>query len=160
MEKWPTHANREIALHASCPLGLSACHSTANWRVYGSVQVALNSPLVVPNVMTGRYDFNKPSDVPVELHHTFDCVVIDPPFITREVWEKYAETARLLLTASGKVIGTTVAENESMLGEILPGMTATKFKPSIPNLIYQYNLFTNYSPSVLCEANPEIPDDT
>jgi EEF1A lysine methyltransferase 1 len=34
------------------------------------------------------YDFNKPEDIPAELHSYFDMVVIDPPFITREVWEK------------------------------------------------------------------------
>ena len=34
------------------------------------------------------YDFNKPEDIPKELHGAFDMVVIDPPFITREVWEK------------------------------------------------------------------------
>ncbi|KAG1657443.1 hypothetical protein FOA52_011723 [Chlamydomonas sp. UWO 241] len=106
-----------------------------------------------------KYDFNKPEAIPAELHGTFDCVVIDPPFITRGVWEKYAEAAKLLLVEGGKVIGTTVAENEAMLGDILPGMAATAFKPSIPNLIYQYNLFTNFPPAVLCEKNPEIPED-
>lgn len=25
-----------------------------------------------------KYDFNKPEDIPAYLHHTFDCVVIDP----------------------------------------------------------------------------------
>ena len=28
------------------------------------------------------YDFNNPEDIPVNIHNTFDCVVIDPPFIT------------------------------------------------------------------------------
>lgn len=32
-----------------------------------------------------RYDFRKPEDIPEELHHQFDGVVIDPPFITRDV---------------------------------------------------------------------------
>ena len=34
------------------------------------------------------YDFNKPEDIPADLYQTFDMIVIDPPFITREVWEK------------------------------------------------------------------------
>lgn len=38
-----------------------------------------------------RYDFNDQTTVPEEMHQTFDCVVIDPPFITREVWEKFAQ---------------------------------------------------------------------
>lgn len=44
-----------------------------------------------------RYDFNHPEAIPESLHHAFDCVVIDPPFITREVWEKYTAAAKLLL---------------------------------------------------------------
>ena len=43
------------------------------------------------------YDFNQPTAIPSELHGAFALVVIDPPFITREVWEKYAEAAHLLL---------------------------------------------------------------
>ena len=46
-----------------------------------------------------HYDFNEPENVPASLLGTFDVVVIDPPFITREVWEKYAITAHLLLKA-------------------------------------------------------------
>ena len=32
------------------------------------------------------YDFNKPEEIPEEMRGTFDMCVIDPPFITREVW--------------------------------------------------------------------------
>ena len=39
------------------------------------------------------YDFNKNEDIPEDLRKSFDLVVIDPPFITREVWEKYAEAS-------------------------------------------------------------------
>jgi hypothetical protein len=63
-----------------------------------------------------------------------------------------------LLSRAGKVIASTVAENESLLSELL----ATKpcnFKPSIPHLIYQYNFFTNYMPIALADRNPEIPED-
>jgi hypothetical protein len=31
------------------------------------------------------YDFNEPESIPQELLHSFDMVVIDPPFITHEV---------------------------------------------------------------------------
>lgn len=31
------------------------------------------------------YDFTKPEDIPQELRGTFDMVVVDPPFITKEV---------------------------------------------------------------------------
>ena len=43
------------------------------------------------------YDFNKPEDIPQEMLGTFDMVVADPPFITREVWEKYTQAINILL---------------------------------------------------------------
>ena len=47
-------------------------------------------------------------------------VVIDPPFITREVWEKYTEAAKILLKPEGGlVLGSTIDENESFMGELL-----------------------------------------
>ncbi len=79
------------------------------------------------------------------MHHTFDMIVIDPPFITHEVWRKYATTAKLLLKEGsdsegtragscapsmtvniiqllgsplGKVILTTVFENKDLLNEL------------------------------------------
>lgn len=33
------------------------------------------------------FDFHKPEDIPEKYHNFFDYVVIDPPFITRDVWE-------------------------------------------------------------------------
>mmetsp|Transcript_303 Transcript_303/g.333 ORF Transcript_303/g.333 Transcript_303/m.333 type:complete len:184 (-) Transcript_303:147-698(-) len=104
-----------------------------------------------------KYDFNKPEDIPKELHNKFDGVVIDPPFITENVWRKYGEAARLLLKEGGKVFLSTVAENDKLLFEIFQAKPCA-FQPSIPQLIYQYNFFTNFEPKVLSQKNPEIPD--
>ncbi|KAJ9515411.1 hypothetical protein QJQ45_016407 [Haematococcus lacustris] len=108
-----------------------------------------------------KYDFNSPLALPADLHHAFDCVVIDPPFITREVWQHYAATARLLLQpqGAGKVIASTVAENAPLMEELL-GVKPVAFRPSIPHLVYQYNFYTSHEPSAdgLGAANPEVPD--
>ena len=32
------------------------------------------------------------------------------------------------------------------------------FLPSIPHLVYQYNLYTNYNSDVYSKKNPEIPE--
>jgi EEF1A lysine methyltransferase 1 len=40
----------------------------------------------------------------------------------------------------------------------LLGAKTTLFQPSIPNLVYQYNLFTNYPSTVFSKTNPEIPE--
>jgi EEF1A lysine methyltransferase 1 len=55
------------------------------------------------------YDFNAPDNIPDELRGSFEGVLIDPPFITPEVWEKYAKTAKLLLKENGKIICTTIS---------------------------------------------------
>jgi hypothetical protein len=49
--------------------------------------------------------------------------------------------------------------------EGLHGVTAAlgcwlqAFKPSIPNLVYQYNMYANFPTTRLCVRNPEIPED-
>lgn len=93
--------------------------------------------------------------------------VIDPPFITREVWEKYAATAKFLLCEGGRLICTTIRENADMMHELLQASLVTslshlhavyracclhctmrlgpyatqvkpqKFQPCIPHLVYQ-----------------------
>lgn len=104
------------------------------------------------------YDFNAPEDVPVDLQNTFDFVLVDPPFITPEVWAKYAITTRLLVKAGGRVLCTTIAENACMMKELLD-LHPVLFRPSIPNLVYQYSVYVNYDSSRLDALNPEIDDE-
>eukprot|EP01038_Epipyxis_sp_PR26KG_P004828 gene4828-6766_t len=104
-----------------------------------------------------HYDFNSPDFIPETTLVSFDLVVVDPPFITKEVWEKYATTSCLLLKPQGKVILTTVIENADLLKDLLQAKP-TAFLPSIPNLVYQYNLFTNYDSNIFSHKNPEIPE--
>lgn len=102
---------------------------------------------------------------------TFDMCVIDPPFITKDVWTKYATAVQLCLRPSsslgddgygggGKVMCTTVAENGTLLNTLFGGgIRSVKFMPSIPHLPYQYRLFVNFEPmsSSLNDWNEEIP---
>jgi len=62
------------------------------------------------------------------------------------------------LQEGGRILLTTIGENAAMLAEILPGVKPQVFQPSIPNLIYQYTLYTNYDSERLQEKNPEIPE--
>ena len=92
----------------------------------------------------------------MELHGKFHMVVIDPPYITREVWERYTVAAKILLKPEGGVIlGSTIDENEAFMGELL-GCQRKQFRPSIPNLVYQYSLYANYESEGLNGPNPEI----
>ena len=95
------------------------------------------------------YDFNKPELIPQEMHGTFDMVVVDPPFITREVWEKYTVAVKLLLPADengkpkGNIFCSTIDENKDFMKELLD-VEPCVFRPSIPNLVYQYSFYTNF----------------
>lgn len=66
------------------------------------------------------FDFREPQRLPAALCQSFDLVVIDPPFITRDVWELYAQAARLLArvdpAAAGgsKVLLTTIRTPRSI----------------------------------------------
>ena len=87
-------------------------------------------------------------------------MLIDPPFITQDVWEKYAEAAHKLVKKDGdKVVGkfllSSIDENAEMLNKLL-GVSKKAFRPSIPNLIYQYSFYSNYDSPRLDEVNPEI----
>lgn len=63
---------------------------------------------------------------------------------------------KFFLLDDGKYVLSTVIENEKLLFELFQ-VKPTVFQPSIPNLVYQYNFFTNYEPTVLNQLNPEIP---
>ena len=112
-----------------------------------------------------RFDFRATppeAHLPAAMLGAFDVVVIDPPFITEEVWRLYAAAACALLRADGprRVVCTTVAENAALIAELFPGAKRTRFQPSIPHLVYQYSAFcAGFVPTALGEANPEIPED-
>jgi hypothetical protein len=50
-----------------------------------------------------NYDFNNFEVLPEHLLKTCDFIVVDPPFITGDVWTKYAATAKLLCKENAKV---------------------------------------------------------
>ena len=110
-----------------------------------------------------RFDFHHPHALPSSLHHQFDFVVIDPPFITDDVWRLYAEAALLLLVPPSsspppRVLLSSIPENEELLHSLLQVHLAA-FRPCIPHLIYQYSFFINYKSTRLQQLNPEIDEE-
>jgi hypothetical protein len=65
------------------------------------------------------------------------------------VWQA-APGARFILT--------TTLENRALVAELL-GVTQVPFRPCIPNLVYQYELYTNFSSRRLSQPNPEVPSE-
>jgi len=56
---------------------------------------------------------------------------------------------------AGKFLLSSIDENAEMLRDLLKVEKRT-FRPSIPNLIYQYSFYSNYSSPALDQVNPEI----
>ena len=75
--------------------------------------------------------------------------------------KKYAETTQKIIkrdengNINGKILISTIDENEEMLKKLL-GVQRKKYRPSIPNLVYQYSFYSNYDSDALNEVNPEI----
>lgn len=104
------------------------------------------------------YDFNQPTqNIPKEWAQQFSLLVIDPPFITESVWKLYKETVQYLQKPNVKIIASTTVENESLMKELFVATPVT-FQPSIPHLVYQYNFYCNFEPTILSTKNPEIPE--
>jgi hypothetical protein len=88
--------------------------------------------------------------------------LIDPPFITEEVWSKYAISIKALIKKNdkgeidGKILLSSIDENEKMLNSLGLGVVKRSYRPSIPNLVYQYSFFSNYESEPLKQVNPEI----
>lgn len=111
------------------------------------------------------YDFNHPENINAKYHGAFDLLIMDPPFITEDVWRKYALAAEKLLkrdaqtgAITGRVLCTTISENKELLTSLFPGLVACTWRPMIPNLVYQYEAFTTCSPvpTALAALNPEV----
>ena len=63
----------------------------------------------------------------------------------------------LLKEEGGHALLSTIDENEEMIKEIM-GADKKNFRPSIPNLVYQYSFYTTYDHPELDEKNSEVPD--
>ena len=103
------------------------------------------------------YDFYHPEDLQEELKESFDFIVIDPPFVTEEVWLLYIQAIKFLVKPDGKILLSTIDEREEFLKENL-NVCRRAFRPSIPNLVYQYSFYSNYEDDELLKSNPEIPE--
>lgn len=101
------------------------------------------------------FDYRRLDAMDKDLHGKFDFIVVDPPSIQKEDWKLYAQAAKLLLSPGGRILCTTISENDQLLEELLD-LHANVFLPSIPNLVYQYSIFTNYDSDALAISNPEI----
>lgn len=101
------------------------------------------------------YDFNDYSNIESKYFSFFDFILIDPPFIAKEPWKKYADFTKLIGKECFKVLSCSIAENEKFLDEFL-SLKRKEYQPSIPNLVYQYSFYSNYDDERLNQTNDEL----
>lgn len=94
------------------------------------------------------YDFNHPLDVPKHLHHSFDCVIADPPYLNRDCALATGQTMDLLLRSkSNPAIYCTGAVMEDDL-RLLLGLRRCSFEPKHRcQLQNDFATFTSYDDS-------------
>lgn len=85
----------------------------------------------------------------------FDYIIIDPPFIVKEAWIKYAEFTNYIKKNNSNILTCSIFENEKLLYELLK-LNKKQYQPSIPNLVYQYNFYSNYNDDELNKDNEEL----
>ncbi|KAG9491999.1 EEF1A lysine methyltransferase 1 [Eleutherodactylus coqui] len=89
------------------------------------------------------YDYNNPLDLPERLlQHSFDLVLVDPPYLSEECLRKTAETIQFL--SKGKILLCTGAVMEDLVTQIL-GLKMCKFIPKHNrSLANEFKCFANY----------------
>ena len=83
---------------------------------------------------------------------------MDPPFITKDVWEKYAQAIHRIAKKdaegriTAKLLVSSIDENAELLKKLI-GVERKTFRPSIPHLVYQYSFYSNYEDDELAKIN-------
>ena len=93
------------------------------------------------------YDYRQPLDPIVQERlkpHSFDLVLVDPPFLSRECFEETSRTVRELLVPGGKVLVCSGAVMKDTVAELF-GALPTSFYPR-----HRGNRLSN---EFLCYAN-------
>jgi len=109
------------------------------------------------------FDYRNFENLIPEFKNKFDFILIDPPFIDLDPWTKFAEFASKIAFnkeennngIKTKILLSSIAENKEVLKKLL-NVEIKNFQPSIPNLIYQYNFYSNYEDDDLNKFNEEI----
>lgn len=97
------------------------------------------------------YDYNNPLDLPGRIpEHSFDIVVVDPPYLSEECLRKTSETVRFL--TRGKILLCTGAVMEEQAAQLL-GVKVCKFIPEHSrNLANEFRCYVNYDSGLDCET--------
>ncbi|XP_078442574.1 nucleic acid binding / methyltransferase isoform X2 [Wolffia australiana] len=91
------------------------------------------------------YDYNQPIKFPSAMHHAYQIVIADPPYLSQECLEKVAETVSFLArTEESFLLLLTVQEERA--AELL-NVRPCRFQPRhCSKLGNEFCLFTSYNP--------------
>ncbi|KAK6126579.1 hypothetical protein DH2020_039690 [Rehmannia glutinosa] len=93
------------------------------------------------------YDYNQPEDLPSSLKHSFQIVVADPPYLSKECLEKVAETIRFLSRPGEPYLLLLTGEVQKDLAAELLGLRPCGFRPQHSSKLgNEFRLFTSYNP--------------
>ncbi|KAI5069948.1 hypothetical protein GOP47_0014291 [Adiantum capillus-veneris] len=93
------------------------------------------------------YDYNFPENLPAEHHNTFQVVVADPPYLSRECIEKTAQTMKLLAkNGQTHFLLLTGAVQQDHAKDLL-GACPCGFRPTHHNKLgNEFRIYTSYDP--------------
>lgn len=93
------------------------------------------------------YDYEEPLNLPLDWKHSFDIVILDPPFLSEECLCKSAVTAKFL--AKDKVILCTGAIMAGLAQKLL-NASPCSFQPRHTNQLQnEFRCYTNYNSDIL-----------
>ncbi|XP_050226480.1 uncharacterized protein LOC126676342 [Mercurialis annua] len=93
------------------------------------------------------YDYNEPLELPSQFKHSFDVVVADPPYLSKECLEKVAQTISFLAKPEKSHLLLLTGEVQTERAAEFLGLHPCGFRPQHSNKLgNEFRLFTNYEP--------------
>lgn len=94
------------------------------------------------------YDYNQPEELPPALKHTFQVVVADPPYLSKECLEKVAQTISFLAHPQKAYLLLLTGEIQKERAAHLLNLHPCGFRPQHSNKLgNEFRLYTNYDPA-------------
>ncbi|GMJ14778.1 hypothetical protein like AT3G58470 [Hibiscus trionum] len=93
------------------------------------------------------YDYNQPEDLPLQLKHSYQVVIADPPYLSEECLEKVAKTISFLAHPQQSYLLLLTGEVQRDRAAELLGLRPCSFRPQHSSKLgNEFRLFTNYDP--------------
>ncbi|KAK9123000.1 hypothetical protein Sjap_012602 [Stephania japonica] len=93
------------------------------------------------------YDYNQPLELPSMLKHSYQVIVADPPYLSKECLEKVAETMKFLMRPGTSYLLLLTGDVQQERAAVLLSLHPCGFRPQHSSKLgNEFRLFTNYDP--------------